>query len=66
MDTDVAGNIGLSTPVVYTLDTIPPTVTISSAGGQTNVASQTISGTVTAATGEAAIGSPRPNATVYG
>ena len=54
-DTDAAGNIGISaTPVVFTLDTVPPTVTISSSGGLTNQAAQTISGNVAA--GEAAIG----------
>jgi Bacterial Ig-like domain len=47
-DTDAAGNTGISSPVVFTLDTVPPTVTITSAGGLTNQASQTISGTVTA------------------
>jgi Bacterial Ig-like domain len=46
-DTDAAGNTGSSTPVVFTLDTVPPTVAISTAGGLTNQASQTISGTVT-------------------
>jgi large repetitive protein len=53
-DTDAAGNIGASTPVVFTLDTVAPTVTISTAGATTNQATQTISGTVTAA--EAAVG----------
>ncbi len=54
-DTDAAGNTGSSAPVVLTLDTVAPTVTISSSGGLTNQATQTISGTVTA--GEAAVGS---------
>src|SRR6202007_889481 len=46
-DTDAAGNTGSSTPVVFTLDTVAPTVAISTAGGTTNQATQTISGTVT-------------------
>ena len=54
-DTDAAGNTGTSAAVAYTLDTVPPTVTITSAGGLTNQATQTITGMVTA--GEAAIGS---------
>ena len=54
-DTDAAGNTGSSTPVVFTLDTVAPTVAISTAGATTNQTSQTISGTVTA--GDAAIGS---------
>ena len=54
-DTDAAGNTGTSAAVAYTLDTVPPTVTIASAGGLTNQATQTITGMVTA--GEAAIGS---------
>ena len=41
-------------PVVITLDTIPPTVTITTAGNISNVATHTISGTVIA--GDAAIG----------
>jgi hypothetical protein len=45
-DTDAAGNVGTSNAVVYTLDTIPPTVAISSAGGPTNHPTQTVSGTV--------------------
>ena len=45
-DTDAAGNTGSSTPLVFTLDTVAPTVTISTSGGLTNQASQTISGTV--------------------
>jgi ABC-type iron transport system FetAB ATPase subunit len=54
-DTDPAGNTGASSAVVFTLDTIPPVVSISSAGGLTNQASQTISGTVDAI--EAAVSS---------
>jgi hypothetical protein len=46
-DTDAAGNTGTSSPVVFTLDTVPPTVSITTTGGLTNQASQTISGTVT-------------------
>ncbi len=46
-DTDLAGNAGQSSAVVYTLDTQAPSVAITSAGGQTNNPSQTISGTVT-------------------
>jgi hypothetical protein len=56
-DTDAAGNTGASAAVTYTLESVAPTVAITSAGGVTNHASQTISGTVTAAQGEAAIGS---------
>ena len=47
-DTDLAGNTGSSTAVVYTLSTTGPTVAIGSAGGPTNVATQTITGTVSA------------------
>ena len=43
---DTAANITTSTPVVFTLDTTAPTVAITSAGGPTNQASQTITGTV--------------------
>jgi hypothetical protein len=53
-DTDAVGNVGASPPVMVTLDTVPPTVTITTAAETSNVASQTISGTVTA--GEAAAG----------
>ena len=53
-DTDAAGNTGTSNPVVFTLDTVAPTVTISTAAETSNVAAQTIAGTVTPA--EAAIG----------
>ncbi len=45
-DTDAAGNTGTSAPVSYTLDTAAPVVAITSAGGLTNQASQTVSGTV--------------------
>src|SRR6202020_2916712 len=53
-DTDAAGNTGSSTPVVFTLDTVAPTVTIATAAETSAVATQTISGTVIA--GEAAVG----------
>ena len=53
-DTDAAGNTGTSTPVVFTLDTLAPTVAISTAAETSNAATQTISGSVTA--GEAAVG----------
>ena len=44
-------------PVVFTLETTPPAVDITSgAGGSVSQATQTISGTVTAAAGEAAVG----------
>ena len=47
-DTDAAGNTGTSTPVVFTLDTVAPTVTISTASETSNVATQTIAGVVSA------------------
>ena len=53
-DTDAVGNVGASAPVVVTLDTVPPTVTITTPSEISNVATQTVSGTVTA--GDAAIG----------
>src|SRR5258707_9567976 len=53
-DTDAAGNTGASTPLVFALDTVPPTVAISTAGGITNQLTHTISGAVAA--GEAAVG----------
>ena len=43
-------------PVVFVLETMPPAVNINSAGGSVSQAAQTISGTVTAASGEAAVG----------
>src|SRR6202008_4765186 len=55
-DTDTAGNIGASPLVVFPLDTVAPTVAISTTGSTSNQATQTISGTVTAAAGEAAVG----------
>jgi FecR protein len=45
-----------SSPVVFTLDSVPPNVAIISSGGTTRQAAQTISGTVAAAAGEAAVG----------
>ena len=44
--TDAAGNVGTSSPVAYTLDTVAPSLAITSAGGLTNQTSQTISGTI--------------------
>ncbi len=46
-DTDLAGNTGSSSAVAYTLDTQTPAIAITSVGGLTNQASQTIGGTVT-------------------
>ncbi len=54
-DTDLSRLTGSSAPVVYTLDTVAPTVAITTAGGATSNATQTIAGTVTA-TGAAAAG----------
>ncbi|WP_342165029.1 beta strand repeat-containing protein [Methylobacterium sp. SD21] len=45
-DADQYGTVGTSAAVTYTLDTTAPTITLTSAGGLTNQASQTISGTV--------------------
>ena len=47
--TDAAGNVGTSGSVTYTLDTVPPTLTISSTGGTSNQTMQTISGTIDSA-----------------
>jgi hypothetical protein len=47
-DIDLAGNIGTSPPVVFTLNTVVPTVAITSAGGATNQHSNTITGLVSA------------------
>ncbi|MCK1494931.1 hypothetical protein IVB14_32120 [Bradyrhizobium sp. 180] len=52
--TDSYGNVGASTAVVYTLDDIAPTVTMTSAAEASNIAAQTITGTV-ASGGAAAI-----------
>ena len=52
-DTDAAGNTGTSNAVVFTLETVAPAVTISTASESSNVASQAITGVVTA--GDAAI-----------
>src|SRR5262249_58926112 len=43
---DGSGNKGTSNAVMFTLDTVAPTVAITSSGGVTNQANQTISGTV--------------------
>ena len=45
-DTDAAGNVGISSALPYTLDTIAPALVVSNAGGATSARSQTISGTV--------------------
>ena len=47
-DTDAVGNIGTSNAVVFTLETLAPTVTISTASETSNVASQAIAGVVSA------------------
>ena len=47
--TDAAGNVGTSSAATYTLDTIAPTLAITSTGGLTNQTTQTISGTIDAA-----------------
>jgi hypothetical protein len=44
--TDAAGNVGISAPVTYTLDTIAPTLTITSPGGATSRRRQAIRGTI--------------------
>ena len=44
--TDAAGNLGTSSAVTYTLDTVAPTLAITSAGTLTNQTTQTISGTI--------------------
>ena len=44
-DTDAAGNTGTSNAITFTLDTTPPAVAITSAGGLTDHRSETISGT---------------------
>ena len=49
-DTDAAGNVGISAAISFTLDTIAPTVAISSISGLTNAANQTVSGTGEAGT----------------
>ncbi len=43
---DTAGNVGTTASQAVTIDTTAPTITISNAGGPTNQASQTITGTV--------------------
>ena len=54
--TDVNGNQSALASQTVAMDTIAPTVTISTAGTTTDQATQSISGTVTAATGQAAVG----------
>ena len=61
-DTDAAGNIGSSTPVVFTLATVAPTIAIASPVAGDNIINRTeaaagvaISGTATAGTGGAAV-----------
>ncbi len=56
-DADAAGNVGSSSAVSYNLDPIAPTVAISSTGGLTNSAAQTVSGTGEAGTTVTRIGS---------
>jgi uncharacterized repeat protein (TIGR03803 family) len=46
---DAAGNVGTSSPVTFTLDTIAPTLAITSTGGLTNQTMQTIAGTIDSA-----------------
>jgi hypothetical protein len=46
---DMAGNVATTATQTFTLDTTAPTIAITSAGGSTNQASQTITGTVDAA-----------------
>ena len=55
-DTDSAGNVGVSSAVTFTLDTVAPTVVMVSAGGLTNQPIQTVTGKVTAASGESPVG----------
>ena len=43
---DTAANVTTSTPVVFTLDTTAPTITITTSGGSINQPGQTITGTV--------------------
>jgi hypothetical protein len=54
---DAAGNAAPTATQAIALETIAPMVAISTAGATTNQATQTISGTVTAVVGEAAVGS---------
>src|SRR5205823_5944080 len=54
---DAAGNAAPTATQAVALETLAPTVTISTAGTTTSQVTQTISGTVTAAVGEAAVGS---------
>jgi hypothetical protein len=59
---DVAGNAAPTASQAIAIETVAPTVTISTTGSTTNQATQSISGTVTAATGEAAVG---PTVTLF-
>ena len=61
-DTDAAGNVGSSTPVVFTLATVAPTIAIASPVAGDNIVNKTeaaagvtISGTAVAGTGGAAV-----------
>src|SRR5262249_21563067 len=54
---DAAGNAAPTATQAIALETIAPSVVIGTPGTTTNQATQTISGTVTAAAGEAAVGS---------
>ncbi|WP_027573953.1 S-layer family protein [Bradyrhizobium sp. WSM1743] len=54
--TDSYGNTGSSAAVVDTLDNIPPTVTITSAAEASNIAAQTITGTVVSGGAAAVVG----------
>ncbi|MBR1092723.1 Ig-like domain repeat protein, partial [Bradyrhizobium manausense] len=54
---DAAGNAAPTASQGIAVETVAPTVSISTTGATTNQATQTISGTVTAAAGEAAVGS---------
>jgi len=48
IDTDLAGNLGSSEPVAFTVNTVVPVVAITTAGGATNQQSHTITGMVSA------------------
>jgi hypothetical protein len=54
---DAAGNAAPTATQAIAIERVAPTVTIGTAGTATNQTTQTISGTVTAATGEASVGS---------
>jgi hypothetical protein len=59
---DAAGNAAPTASQAIAIETVAPTVTISTTGSTTNQATQSISGTVAAATGEAAVG---PTVTLF-